>query len=427
MRKIAEVNYQNVSKLINKANPLLAKAIETIPTKEQPPLILVTYEYGDPVIKNSTIYLPDETGRLLAINELKKNHFAKKLLSYSQIPIGIVINKSCEVYVEHPQQVIPLNCIKAGSAFGLFESLAQKQTLPSAWSVTSGSRSLFMLPSISDLKHHLELQRQLNLTSSAPKLLKDQFFTFKEIAEKANAKWQCQVLFLTQDWLKQSSSSWLLFRNFLLELAWSQSHYLRNEHNQSFLWERLMAAIADARIKPSPYQLETVKHLTAIHSGSYPGYAPSLMSTELAPIKLLQDVYVDIYGLGQAPIFMVPKLWRQNTKNKSPLYYSLAYPTVLLGNHLKSPRGFIQEIHAIKQIITLYEQVLLQYIHDHQQANFSIMKLHYFHPQESATIHSFNQLTLHDECFMRSAERFKHLPFPAHSIFGRGCIQILSK
>lgn len=427
MRQIVKTDFNSVKDLIEKANPLLAKAIETIPAAKQPPLILATYEYGDQIIKNSTTYLPDECGQLLPLSDLKPSHFAKQLLGYSQIPVGIVINKTCEVYVEYPQQIIPLNCIHSGSAFGLFESLADKQVLPSAWSVAAGSRSIFLLPSISDFKYHSELKRQYGLSTQPPKHFKDQFHTFKELVARTETKWQCQVVFLTKDWFKNKTNDWLLFRNFLLELAWSQFHYLRDEHNQSFIWERLMAAVSAEKIKPSPYQLETIKHLTAIHAGCYPGYMPAPGTSTLAPIKLLQKLYVDAYGLNQAPIFMVPQLWRLRHGDKRALYYSLAYPTVLLGNHLRSPRGFIQEIHAIKQIVTLYEAVLSSYAEEHQQVRPPLMKLNYFHPQSSDGIYDFNLLPEYDERFMRLDQQFKDLPFPSHSAFGRGCIQIQTK
>ncbi len=96
-------------------------------------------------------------------------------------------------------------------------------------------------------------------------------------------------------------------------------------------WQLALNAIEVKRnLDFSPYTLNTIKHLFSIASGNLPGFSPAT-NEELAPIKVIQDAYLNHYELGYWPTIMEPTHLTLNIDQ--PTYYSLTYPSLPVCNH----------------------------------------------------------------------------------------------
>ena len=184
-----------------------------------------------------------------------------------------------------------------------------------------------------------------------------------------------------------------------------------------------MEAVSLSKLKPSAYQIETIQHLISMHLGAFPGFVPAELGDNTAgPIELLQQIYVNDYGLKEnLPIMMHPALRRQDKHQR--LYYSLSHPSMPSGKHLQNPRGIIKEIQTIRQIMRLFEDILSQYNHVDQLASI-LPSLEYFHLNEADGVRPFRELPDVDPSFMLVQSMYPTHHFPAFSPFARGCIQV---
>src|SRR5690349_11490610 len=135
-------------------------------------------------------------------------HMLQKIrsdLSYSPIPLSLLLNKNSEVFLQEAERTIPLNIIKPGQLFGTFETLDFIFNKPSSalWNVSAGARSVFMLPKINEsfsikrLRNHYHLSLDTQL-----KYLTQHWQIFKEISHVPtfSSPWQSEVLFFTKPW-----------------------------------------------------------------------------------------------------------------------------------------------------------------------------------------------------------------------------------
>ena len=69
--------------------------------------------------------------------------------------------------------------------------------------------------------------------------------------------------------------------------------------------------------------------------GSAVGFRPAT-DESLAPVKLIQEAYVERYGLKKyAPTIMIPHHFNMHSEKEPPVYYSLQLPTTMTF----SPKG----------------------------------------------------------------------------------------
>ena len=350
------LDWDDIKASVITKNPELYQAIgEVNPSKSKKlKLLKAKYLFGDVISENGTIHLPTKDGKLVAVNSLNCPESLKEALSYSPIPLAMILTNTSEVFVTATDRIIPLNFFTEGDLFGVFETINSLMDTPSTpiWKVTAGARDLFMLPKITNTLCHNKIRKEYGVLESIPANLSDHWKIFSQIAHYVTNSWSNEVIFFTREWfdaLHSNNKDWMPFYKFLFKTGWTQQQIFRDQTEFDLIWESFILAVSNRNLKPRPYLIDTTKHLALIANGSAIAFKPATDETA-APIKFLQDCYINIYGLKEyIPTIMQPcKLSAEN-----PLaYYSLSYPTVPGTNpYLRNAPSIIEDQREVKRLI----------------------------------------------------------------------------
>ncbi len=431
---VQELQWELVRKEIKQAAPQLFEVIESLDPDDTLTLIKARYPYGATIYDEHTLHLPHSSGKSIPIDLADIEESFKAKLLYSKIPLSLPLNKGCEVFIKSENRVIPLKIISPGWFFGLFEVIALLCELPihSIWSVSSGARSIFMLPKISDKMGYNRLKKEFNLSLNAPSSLADHWDLFALLSNHPAyiQQWHTDVLFFTDAWFKKpiSDQKWAPFYNYLFRESNIQSHYNRDDVAFNSLWQNFVRAIGSRNLRPRPYILDTVKQLVAIAIGMAPAFCPANFNEVLAPTKILQDIYVQIYGLkNYLPTIMHAHVLMRGQK-VCPVYYSLAYPILQEGlPTFKSHPDIISDEREIKLLLETLETALetgkLQLLGNHLLHQ---RKFEFFHngPDIFNEILPSKEIVKGDPRLQVDKKRFPDREFCTTSPFLSGCIRI---
>lgn len=427
---ISEVEWDSVRDEVTQVNPALAQQIDKLPLGKEHTFIKVSYPYGTKILDNGTLQLPDNKGRFISYTDAFFPNELKEKLYYSSIPVSVLLNNSIEVYVETENRVIPLSLLPQGITFGLWETLDPRSSLfvEKLWQITSGTRTLFFLPRISDAVSHRRIQNEFKIRSGAPKNIIDQWAVFCEIIATPISKvtWHTDLLILTKAWFDKKyrkNKEWRHFDQFLLEVAWKQSSHWRSKMYFEIIWEVFSLAIVKRNLHPTQNQINAVKHLIGIGMGIFPGFRPST-DNQAAPIDYIQKVYMDIYGLKEyAPIIMQP-WWFLSGQDQTKLYYSLNFPTQL--DYIsKDIRSTLEELRAIMRLT----DTLMRRVNVEDRQIFRMMQsmhFEYYHSEDDVLnqIKKTDEIINDDPSFVEVLNSFQQQKLPTHASFLRGCVSI---
>lgn len=409
------LDWSDVREAVQKVNPRLVNIIDNLKLSPQHKLIKATYAFGDLIVKEGHLCLPIQESKLYT------------QLNYSPIPLSLLLNKSSEVFVQNHDSALPLNRLQPGNFFGTFEAVNFMMHKPAAsiWHVSAGARSIFMLPKISDLsgikrlRAHYPIAHNLHLRS-----LSDHWSLFRQITQKPlfDFDWKSEVLFFPKVWLINKSPAWYPFYNLMWEAMWNQAQYAMTDFNFRNEWQSCLTIIDQKRLKPSPYIMDTVKHLLHIIRGVATFFSPTANSEISVPLSELQHAFTDIYRLEHyQPTIMSPALF--NIDEPSIGYYSLAFPALISGAHPVKSASFMPDLKMIK--------LIMDYLSENSPALSPLAQtlLGYFHSAKD----KFQDVLLSTEIpnrdldFIQEYDKFPDRRFCAASPFWRGCIQIRSK
>lgn len=430
-----EITWEQATKELKQADPELFKIIELLEPDKTLTLIKARYPFGASIIDNGTLNLPHKSGKSIPIHTATINNNLKKKLSYSSIPLSLPLNKSCEVFVNGGNRVIPLKVISPGWFFGLFEATALLcgMTVEPIWSVSSGARSIFMLPKIADKIGYNRLKKELNIPLNTPRTLADHWELFTLISNHPNYinNWYCDILFFPENWLNKSTTDpkWAAFYNYLFKQTTIQTHYNRDDIAFNLTWQNFIYAIGSRNLRPRPYIVDTAKHLVAIAAGLQPAFCPTDFSEVSAPTKLLQDIYTQSYGLkNYLPTIMHSHILMAG-QELCPVYYSLAYPVLQEGlPNFKANPDVISDEREIKLLFdTLGNAIEANRISLPKAYNLLDHRTYeFFH--NSADI--FNEvrpakdMLSGDPALVNDKERFPNREFCSTAPFLSGCIRV---
>ena len=133
----------------------------------------------------------------------------------------IILDKYFEVFATSNGRVIPLNVAKPGDMLGLFETIDSlyNLTFSPPWSVSSGARSIFLLPKITDQVKYKKLcyRYGFNPIDINIKTLNDHWQLFKLFAQHPDIKssWSSDMLVFTKPWFDKKHNDSLAWRNFM--------------------------------------------------------------------------------------------------------------------------------------------------------------------------------------------------------------------
>ena len=210
----------------------------------------------------------------------------------------MILKNTVELFIPLEDRTIPLyGPTVAGTIFGLYRILSPERSHQPAfiWDMTSGARSIFMLPRISCSENHQKLKKTFQLRTEAPTTLIQHWELFKQLANHkdfpSTSPWYCELLFFSKEWFEhQNDKKWAPFNSFLLETAWRGNEFWRNQ----FSWNMIFSIIQKIRkLKPSIYIDDTVKYLFSIGVGEAPGFAPAVDDYS-APVSGLQKIYDEV-------------------------------------------------------------------------------------------------------------------------------------
>ncbi len=429
-RNIVELTWRDVRNDVKKVNQGLVKIIDELPLTKEHTLIKIPYPYGTKILNNGVLQWPNHKGHYVSYSDPCFDSKLVEKCQYSPVPVSVLLDKSIEVYVETPDRVVPLSLLSKGVVFGLWETLDPKSSLfiEKLWQITSGARTVFMLPKISDAICHKKIQKQFKTLSGAPKDIIGQWNVFREITSSpaSSFNWSTDILIFTKAWFDKKyrrDQQWRQFDYYLLNTAWLQSSHWRSRMYFEIIWEAFSLDIVKRNLRPTQNQINTVKHLIGIGTGIFPGFRPAL-NDEAAPVSDLQNVYLEIYGLKEyAPIIMQPWQFLDDQCNE-PVYYSLNFPTQL-DFISKNIRSTLEELRAIMRL----NDTMMSRVKIEEKMIFKMMQsleFNYYHsePDELNQIKTTGNILKDDKQLSDLISLFKSRKFPTHASFLRGCIAI---
>lgn len=419
----------------------LSNIIDEISPSNNLKFIKVKYPFGAKIINNGLLNLPTNKGELQPLTDTRLPQDIRNELSYSLVPLGVIVKNGIEVHREIEDRVFSIASWGQGLDIGIWEYLGW--TTP--YSITSGARSLYMVPRITLTSSHKKLKRDYNVTSPPPKRCYDHWKLFTQIANSKNFpnKWYCEIIFFCSDWLKNlqqhgniKNGGWEKLHNFLIKKNLQHSEYGRKRSIFEIVWELFSRSLNVAGLRPNPYVIDTLKHLVFIGTGGSPGSAPNTGSTELGPVPDLQKIYIDCYGLKDyLPTIMQPQYF-SSTQDSIPIYYSLQSPTLL--ESVPKSRNLTSIVDNVRELKELTDHFLNEAFDEHLKIantsiNYMISKLQFdfFHEEAYAygkDIRPSNEMPIKDNRLLYSPTATNSdKKFADTSSYLHGCVRISKK
>ncbi|MBB72503.1 MAG: hypothetical protein CMF50_08915 [Legionellales bacterium] len=434
------LSWTDIRERVQQINPELAGIIDEIEPNDEFRLVKVCYPFGVNILENGICHLPTPTGKFAAIDHHQIPPSLRSLVDYNPCPLGLVLNKSVEVYIKTSEdRVIPFKLFEPGRTFGVWSIMEQPQAFVRKswdWNISSGARTLFMLPKIADRISHNRLCRAHGIRSYVPNTLCEHWKVFAEIA-KAHANeshWGTDVLFFTDKWLDAAANdkAWSRLRNYWTEEAWRQAYNWVGKMNFDFGWDAFISELERRQMKARPYMLDTLKHLLAIGSGTIPGFKPADASESTAPTSIIQQAYVDDYQLkSYAPTIMQPA--HLTSAPGDAVYYSLQFPTLPeKPQELKSIPSVMKVLRELKNLVDVFMDISRAWPKPKDAQGYDFVKtaqLDYFHNEHDnyEEISPTALLPDQDANFSKLPKVYQDRRFPENGHFLRGCVKISIK
>lgn len=438
---IQEIGWKEASEVIKHVDRELVDIIDSCDPPKDYTLFKASYRYGSVVLKEGILHLPDSSGRVQPINSLEIPSHIREKLSYSNFPLGIITKGSNEVFLEDYDRVVSLAFFKPKFILGLWETFDAAACFPrKIWSVYAGARSLYMLPKISDAYGNNKLKKLYNIKASIPLKLFDHadFFstlTSSKILKNKNT-WTNEVIFFTKKWLNQhqKQNNWANFRLYLMEQVWATTVDTRIRIAYDYFWQRFAKELERRRLKVSSYIISTLKHIIAIGLGVFPAYKPVGAQQFSGPVHLLQDVYVNDYGLkSYVPTVMEPHHFSRKDDVKF-VYYSLQSPnsfeTIPKNRNITK---IIDEVRELKMLSDIFYEEALALSNKLKIENTALswlvdnISIDYFHSEKDIhdEIRQSREMPQEDKSLIFTQHEYKNNNiFAENSPFVRGCVRL---
>ena len=420
-----------------KINPELTNIIDQLDPGPDLRLYKITYPYGSEIVKDGVFYIPDNNGSLIPINHPELPEQMHNDLSYNSrsIPIGFMLKNSIEVFVQQKGKSLPLIGQKnyVGKLFGLSNNINNINSnnnfhIPTAlWNLTSGGRSIFMLPKISNVIGHNKIKKHFNININPPKSLADQWEVFRAIYNSDQFKnpWEVEVIFFSESWLKKSCDiQWISFIHYCYRHMISLTDYFR----KSQTWEAMLSLLkVDKNFFHDPDVNQKTKHILGVATGELPAFAP-VTDDSFGPMQDLQEIYNTIYDLKEhAPIILQP-MFLDLKQAKKPVYYSLNHPVTPFSSDRDKEHSVISTLNDTANLINKYLRLISEQedklLIPQFDSIINNIEFNYYH--SSSTSYSFvnnaQDITKYDPRWHKNNKTIA-----SHGPFVQGCVQILPK
>lgn len=435
---IEELTWQEVRDTVKNASKELADIIDDISPGKEFTIFKILYPFGTKILEGKTFFIPTSSNSTAPISNPEIDQNIKNKLSYNILPLGLITKNNVELFFDIHRKIFSLALLGKGKELGIWEHFGWNDQ----YSITSGARSLYMLPKISETLSHKQLKKKFGITDSPPKHLYDHWQVFSQISKSSTfpITWFCEILFLSSRWIEQikKDNAWARLALYLAEKGWQYSNFGRKKASLDILWEIFVKSLSNKELKFDPYVIDTLKHLIFICTNSIPAIAPSTGDDTTGPLKAIQTIYQDHRGYGleeYTATIMHPQYFSVN--NAEPVYYSLQLPTLLESlPRTKKLTSVIDHVRELSDLITcflvdhsdIWSNINLGNTHLGQILNN--LKLEYFHGDMFAygdLIKSSSKMPELDPRLKYDPTSDKKRTFASNSSFLRGCVKISTK
>lgn len=440
---VKKVYWPEIRQRVLICNPELAAVLDTIIKKY--PFYLAKYQFGATIDENGEFFLPLTDGSTVSISDAKVDPETYDNLNYTlSIPVGIILSNSMELFLQYQQQHFPWIRMEPATIFALWRALdgeiAKSYHSQHAWHIKAGMRHGFLLPKISVTSSYKKLVKARVIRSkSPPRELMDHFEIFKDMSrhQAFSQSWQTEILFFSKQWLVNIKKLPALELFFYKTLAIS-SRFWRNKMIFDAMWDGVIGEMKKDGIVVKVHIIDIVKNIVLVALGACAGYAPAVDNLS-APIAGIQQDFLDIYGIKNAPVIMIPTRFDMYNEDASPVYWSLQFPCYLesvpgvktRGSHLEDLNDIAYLIdylahHVAAKKLPVIINTPIEYCLEH-------VKFDFFHSDADAshpTIRPSKEMPLEDkrlvQCIVpgREDEVFE---FSEVSPFVRGCVRFSLK
>lgn len=432
IRDIEELHWDQARDDVYKSDPAFAKIVDDLSPNKDFTLLKISYPFGAVIYQDGTFYLPTKDGFTPMTDKKIPSHI-RASLSYSTVPLGFVIENSFEVFREFDDRIFSLAYRTSGLELGIWESFAPG----SPFTVTAGSRSLMMLPKISDVTSHKKLKRY-GLRSQVPNKSFDQWHVYTELANNSNfhQPWALSFLLFTDKWIEKMKKdpSWIKFESFVMKKFISHTEPARVRVTYDSIWEAFANILQRRRIKPNPYIIDTFKHLISIATGILPAFKAVHKNQKPGPVDELMKIYLEEYGLKTYYPSMMYSDYFNHSDNDSA-YYSLQVPTC--HDSTSSNRRSTSVRTDLFELVELLDNFTLELTNGNLGAGssyifdlFSKIQFDFFHSEEDKDrgVHPPQDIGKEDKNLLYLPEgKFGNREFCDRSSFVRGCVRISKK
>lgn len=437
LKDIEIVKWNDISSQFQHVFPELHAEFDRIFKKHSARFFRIRYPFGTEPLTRGELNIPLHD-RFVSSTSPDLPAEIRAELNYGTIPVTAVLKGSIESYINLPHHLIPLRVLKPGRFFGLYGSFHQSRTshiIENAYSYMAGSRSLLILPKISNEQYSERLVKNYNISREvlAPKTLAGQWELFRELAHSPHFKsqWETELIIFpksTFEIIKQDINTHYILLNRVL----NYNFFAQNQMMYDLVWSIFFEKLSTS-IKNAPSILETVKHVIKLCISEAPGYTP-IIDEGQGPIKELVDIFLNVYRIR----YFLPSFMEIGFYNHvDPIYYSLQKHTFFCNMPEKaSANRTIDELVAIKRLIQSFKQQVLDNKFPFSLEDTMLYKtlqeveFDFYHPQNKGNVElntDIAGLISEDPRFMALLQGFDYDPalsLPTHSLFFNGCIRI---
>lgn len=430
---LTEVRWEEVRDEVLRVNPEFALIIDEVKTKNDFPLYKISYPYGSLIIESGQFHVPLSDGRLAAVTSKEAPSTIRQALDYNagSIPLGLVLNRSVELFFQAEDRVIPSRMTGAGRLVGLWGALSPVHVWMDPWHMTAGARSTFVLPKITDATGHKKMCRARGIKMPLPRELSTHWTLLSKLAQHVEfaQPWMAEILFFSKPWfVEQKNEGWLRFHHFLYQKAWVSTEYWRRKVIYDHIWDTTICQLMKSDTKAIPFIVDMVKYITMVGLGAVPGFSPAINDDEV-PLQGLQKDFIQLYGLkNYAPTIMVPRHF--SAKYQRPVYWSLVMPTHLASSvKPKKLTSTLVTLREIRELMLYFKQTILKNpdsIKNSPIEHFlTKVKFDFFHsePDSQGEIQLSLEMPKGDSTLTYCSTKSGRRGFSDVSPFVRGCVR----
>lgn len=358
MNAINKFSWDEIKYQVKLVNFSLYEVIEQIKPNKCIPFFVANYDFGEHFGIKNHAYLPTVKGQLAKLDSKETNNELFQHLGYGKnsIPLGLILDKYCEWhYFGENERIFP-DCVQGpGSIFNMQIVFDEDKTVDNnVLSVSSGALSTFMLPNIGCKRKHARIQKYFNVRAEAPKSPYEHHLIFKEILQDktTHINWQSKILYFSELFIEQvkNNDDWLRLKLYFSESL--RKKLTQNTYDASCN-DLFLSAKKINRYRPTPYIMDMAKYIFNIGMGYGIGVKPAVDEQHF-PVRDIQKIYHDCYGLEYTPTLMVPS--SLNSSEES-VYYPLQCPFAKINTFkTNQSNSTITELDTLKSILFAYQE-----------------------------------------------------------------------